>query len=60
MGLLIRIDYAEIQKGKLRVFYSSYNMQGQIQGGSKGFMDPLPFERASLTQDTLIEQSQYS
>ena len=31
--------------------------QGRIQGGSKGSMEP-PFERASLTRDTLIEQSQ--
>ena len=37
-----------------------YYFRGGGGGGdSKGSMEP-PFERVSLTQDTLIEQSQYS
>ena len=36
--------------------YEILFMQGGSRGGSKDSMEP-PFERASLTRDTLIEQS---
>ena len=39
---------------------AQYMHAGADPGGFKGFHGTLPFERASLTRDALIEQSQYS
>ena len=63
LGCLIRVTDCSIRASRFLNVESAitYLVPGADPGGggSKGSMEP-PFERASITRDTLIEQSQYS